>query len=94
MDQALSFDKTDLLLVFLVDAMYSTSIGYFNDIPRVLSSLDKQVDFVDLTKDLDSHILQTHVPRISNTISRTFQSSRNPSSLLLSLERYALIQLF
>ena len=89
MDQAFSFGKIDGLLLFLVDAMYSSSIGYFSDIPHVLSSLDRQVDFVSRVRDLDSHILQTHVPRISNVISRTFQLTRDPSSLFLSLEKYS-----
>jgi len=91
MDQAFSFGKIDGLLLFLVDAMYSPSIGYFSDIPQVLPSLDRQVDFVSRVRDLDSHILQTHVPRISNIISRTFQLIRDPSSLFLSLEKYGFV---
>jgi len=88
MDQIFSFGKIDGLLLFLVDAMYSSSVGYFSDIPNVLSSLDRQVDFVSLLQNLDSHILQTHIPRISNIISRTFQLTRDQSSLFLSLEKY------
>jgi len=89
-DQAFSFGKTDRLLVFLVDAMYSPSTGYFSELPHIVSSLDKQVDFVGIIQDLDSHVLQTHIPRISSVISRAFQSTRDRNSLFLALEKYAL----
>lgn len=87
-DQLFTFGNTDILLMFLVDAMYSPTTGFFIDIPIALSSLGKPSDSVHVIQDLDSHILQPYIPRISSIISRTFPLLKTPINLSLSLDKY------
>lgn len=89
-DQLLAVEKADLLLIFLVDAMYSPTIGYFLDIPVVLASLGRTSDSLDLVQNLESHVLQPHISHISSVISNTFPFVGNPVLLTQALDRYAL----
>jgi hypothetical protein len=89
-DQLLALGKTDLLLIFLVDAIYSPTIGFFLDTPVVLGSLGSTSDSLDLVQNLESHILQPHVSHISNIISSTFPLIGNLVWLAQALDRYAL----
>jgi hypothetical protein len=87
-DQTITSAKPERLLVFLADAMYSTTIGFFHDIPLVLLSLGTQQDSVLVAQDLESHILQPYVPRIAHLTSLSFSTVRDPTALVFTLEKY------
>ena len=89
-DQLFTFGNPEHLLMFLVDAMFSPWIGYFNDVPIALSSLGRPSDSIRIARDLDSHVLQPYLPRISSIISRTFPLVRDPRCLFSALDRYIL----
>ena len=86
-DELFSFGNKDLLLTFLVDAMYSPKIGFFLDIPITLSSLGRPSDSIRMAQNLDSHILQSYIPRISSIISRTFPLLRDPTCMALTVDK-------
>ena len=89
-DQLFAFGNPDHLLIFLLDAMYSPTIGFYNDIPIALSSLGRPSDSIRICQDLDSHVLQPYISRISSIISRTFSLVRDPVCLCLALDKYVL----
>jgi hypothetical protein len=88
-DELFSFGNKDILLTFLVDAMYSPTIGFFLDVPITISSLGRPSDSVRMAQDLDSHILQSYIPRISSIISRIFPLLRDPTCLVLAVDKYS-----
>jgi hypothetical protein len=87
-DQIIASAKPEHLLVFLADAIYSPTVGFFHEIPLVLLSLGTQHDSVGLAQDLESHILQPYVPRIAHLTSRSFSTVREPMALVLAIDRY------
>jgi hypothetical protein len=87
-DQVIASAKPERLLVFLADAIYSPTIGFFHEIPMVLSTVGTLQDSVRIAHDLESHILQPYIPRIANFISRSFAAVREPAALILSIDRY------
>jgi len=89
-DQLFAFGNPKHILIFLADAVYSPTIGFFNDVPIALSSLERPSDSVRVVQDLDSHVLQHYIPRISSIISRTFPLVRDPACLFLALDKYIL----
>jgi len=86
-DQFLSMSKPEPLVLFLVDAMYSTQRGLFHEIPRIIKSLESSTDSLALAQQFDSHILQAHIPRLSNIISRAFSAVKDPRYLYLALDK-------
>ena len=87
-DQLFGFGDVNHLLLFLVNAMYSPDKGFFLDIPRVLSSIGGTSDSLGMAQELDSHILHSHIRRISSIISRTFALVGDPVCLFLALDKY------
>jgi hypothetical protein len=85
-DQVLAFGNPKGLLLFLLDSMFSTSTGYFRDVPTALSSLGKG-DTLQL-QELEIHILQPYTPRIAGFISRVVVQVPDPLVLLHALEMY------
>lgn len=88
-DELFTFGQKELLLTFLIDAMYSPTIGFFLDVPITLFSLARQSDSVQMAQNLDSHILTPYLPRISNIISRIFPLIQDPQCLSLALDKYS-----
>jgi hypothetical protein len=89
-DQLFAFGNPEHLLIYVVDVMFSPSVGFFNDVPVALSSLGGPSDSVRIARDLDSHVLQPYIPRISSIISRIFPLVRDPRCLFSALDRYLL----
>ena len=89
-DQLFAFGNPEHLLIFLVDALFSSLIGFFNDVPIALSSLGRASDTLRIVRDLDSHVLQPYIPQISSIISRTFPLVRDPRCLFSAVDRYLL----
>jgi hypothetical protein len=85
-DQILAFGKPSGLLLFLLSSMFSTSAGYFRDVPTALSSLGK-VDSLPL-QEFETHILQPYTPRLASFISRIVIQVPDPLALLHALEMY------
>lgn len=86
-DDLLSMSSPEHLVLFLVDALYSEPTGLFQEIPHIISSLGKGSDVLTQAQQIDSHILQPHIPRISSILSRAFSLVRDPKCLMLGLDK-------
>jgi hypothetical protein len=86
-DELVAMATPESLVLFLVDALYSPQTGLFHEIPRIMSSLENGPDVFMLAQQFDSHIIQPHIPRIANILSRAFAVTRDPKCLLLALDR-------
>jgi hypothetical protein len=87
-DQVIASATPERLLIFLADAVYAPTTGFFHEIPLVLSTFGTQHDSVGMAHELESHILQPYIPRIANFISRNFAVVREPAALILALDKY------
>lgn len=87
-DQILAFGNPTGLLLFLLQSIFSTSTGYFRDVPTALSCLGK-ADTLQLL-ELETHILQPYTPRIASFISRVVVQVPDLLILLHALEMYLL----
>jgi hypothetical protein len=86
-DELLASAKPEPILLFLVDAIYSPSIGFFQDMPEIISLLHSG-DSMTVVREVDSHILQPYIPRISSIINRSFSLVGDPASLILGVDKY------
>lgn len=87
-DDLLSLSPPEQLLLFLVDAMYSPQLGLFQEIPRIMTSLENSSNSLDQAQRFDSNILQPYIARISSIISRVFGVTQDSRRLALGIDKY------
>lgn len=85
-DQILAFGNPSGLLLFLLNSIFSTSSGYFCDVPTALSCMGK-ADTLPL-REFETHILQRYTPRIATIISLVVIQVPDPVVLLHALQMY------
>jgi hypothetical protein len=86
-DQLLALSKTESLTLFLVDTLYSTTSGFFVEVPAILSLIGTD-SYPSIVQDLDSRIVKPYIPRISGMTARSFSFILDVQCLRLAVDKY------